>query len=48
MARSISSLRVDDSNKADVLRTADDTDQLGLEFLEASIKAGRSGEDLLF
>ncbi|MFT8396011.1 site-specific DNA-methyltransferase [Propionibacterium sp.] len=41
-------LRIDGSNKADVLRAADDTDQLGLDSLEASIKAGRSGEDLLF
>ena len=42
------SLRIDSSNKADVLRAADDTEQLGLGLLEASIKAGRSGEDLLF
>ena len=42
------SLRVDSSNRADVLRTADDTGQLGLDSLEASIKPGRSGEDLLF
>ncbi|MGD7732068.1 site-specific DNA-methyltransferase [Propionibacteriaceae bacterium G57] len=41
-------LRIDGSNKADVLRAADDTDQLGLDSLEASIRAGRSGEDLLF
>lgn len=42
------SLRVDSSNMADVLRTANDTGQLGLESLESSIKSGRSGEDLLF
>ncbi len=42
------SLRVDVSNKADVLRTADDTDQLGLDDLASSIKPDRSGEDLLF
>jgi adenine-specific DNA-methyltransferase len=41
-------LRIDGSNKADVLRTADDTDQLGLDALQPSIKSGRSGEDLLF
>lgn len=42
------SLYIDSSNKADVLRTADDTGQFGLESLESSIKPGRSGEDLLF
>ena len=42
------SLRVDVSNKADVLRKADDTDQLGLDDLAPSIKPDRSGEDLLF
>ena len=42
------SLRIDSSNKVDVLRTADDTEQLGLESLESSIKPDRSGEDLLF
>lgn len=42
------SLHIDSSSKSDVLRTADDTGQLGLESLESSIKAGRSGEDLLF
>ncbi len=42
------SLRVSSSNKNDVLRTADATEQLGLDALELSIKPGRSGEDLLF
>ncbi|MHB1063230.1 MAG: site-specific DNA-methyltransferase [Georgenia sp.] len=42
------SLHVDSGNKADVLRAADDTEQLGLGALELSIKPGRSGEDLLF
>lgn len=42
------SLHVDSGNKADVLRAADDTEQLGLDALELSIKPGRSGEDLLF
>ncbi|MBB1514264.1 site-specific DNA-methyltransferase [Tessaracoccus sp. MC1627] len=42
------SLRVDGSNKADVLRTADDTEQLGLDDLAPSIKPDRSGDDLLF
>ncbi len=42
------SLHVDSGNKADVLRVADDTEQLGLDALELSIKPGRSGEDLLF
>lgn len=42
------SLRVDGSNKADVLRTADDTDQLGLDDLAPSIKPDRFAEDLLF
>lgn len=42
------SLVVDDSNLADVLRTPDETAQQELSGLENSIKAGRSGEDLLF
>ena len=42
------SLHVDSGNKADVLRAADDTEQLGLDALELSIKPGRTGEDLLF
>ncbi|WP_182141904.1 site-specific DNA-methyltransferase [Schaalia sp. JY-X169] len=42
------SLRVDSSNKADVLRTGDDTEQLELDDLTPSIKPDRSGEDLLF
>ena len=42
------SLHVDGSNKADVLRTADDTEQLGLDDLAPSIKPDRSGDDLLF
>ena len=42
------SLRVDSSNRADVLKTADDTEQPGLDDLASSIKPDRSGEDLLF
>ncbi|MFZ2510659.1 MAG: site-specific DNA-methyltransferase [Gordonia sp. (in: high G+C Gram-positive bacteria)] len=42
------SLHVDSSNKADVLRTPDDTGQPGLGALGASIKPDRSAEDLLF
>ena len=42
------SLRVDSSNRADVLKTADDTEQLGLDDLASSVKPDRSGEDLLF
>ncbi len=42
------SLCVDSGNRADILRTADDTEQLGLEILSSSIKPDRSGEDLLF
>ncbi|WP_282856727.1 site-specific DNA-methyltransferase [Pseudoclavibacter helvolus] len=41
------SLYVDGSNKTDVLKLADDTEQLGLEALAPSIKPDRSGEDLL-
>lgn len=41
-------LRIDGTNKADVLRSADDTEQLELDVLETSIKPGRSEEDLLF
>lgn len=41
-------LRVDTTNMADVLRSADDTDQQSLDFLRDSVKADRSGEDLLF
>ncbi|MDN5546760.1 MAG: site-specific DNA-methyltransferase, partial [Rhodococcus sp. (in: high G+C Gram-positive bacteria)] len=42
------SLHVDSSNKADVLRTADGTEQLGLDDLAPSIKPDRAAEDLLF
>lgn len=42
------SLRVDSSNRTDVLRTADDTEQLELGALEPSIVVGRTGDDLLF
>ncbi len=42
------SLHVSSTSKTDVLRTADATDQLGLDGLEPSIKSDRSGEDLLF
>ncbi|GAA3851835.1 site-specific DNA-methyltransferase [Brevibacterium ammoniilyticum] len=42
------SLRVDNSNKSDVLRAADDIEQRELSSLEPSILAGRSGDDLLF
>ena len=42
------SLRVSSSNKTDVLRTADETEQFELDALEPSIKVLRSGEDLLF
>ena len=42
------SLRVDSSSRADVRKTADDTEQLGLDDLASSIKPDRSGEDLLF
>jgi adenine-specific DNA-methyltransferase len=41
-------LRVDTTNMADVLRSADEADQLSLEQLECSVKPDRSGEDLLF
>ncbi|MGY1840226.1 MULTISPECIES: site-specific DNA-methyltransferase [unclassified Modestobacter] len=41
-------LRVDSTNLADVLRTPDETDQQSLVGLEDSVKAGRTGEDLLF
>lgn len=41
-------LRVDTTSMAEVLLTSDETDQLGLDQLEGSVKAGRSGEDLLF
>ncbi|BAK36597.1 type III restriction-modification system methyltransferase [Microlunatus phosphovorus NM-1] len=42
------SLHVDSSNMADVRRTADETEQLGLDALQPSIRSGRSAEDLLF
>ncbi|AMY20776.1 MULTISPECIES: site-specific DNA-methyltransferase [Nocardiaceae] len=42
------SLRVDSTNMADVLRSPGETDQLALHQLEGSVKADRSGEDLLF
>lgn len=41
-------VRVDTTNMVDVLRTPDQTDQLALEQLEASVKSDRTGEDLLF
>lgn len=44
----ICSLHIDSSNRVDVLRTADDTEQLGLDGLAPSTKPDRSGEDLLF
>lgn len=40
--------RVDGSSLLDVLRTPDETDQLGLSALEPSIDSDRSEEDLLF
>ncbi len=40
--------RVDTTNLADVLRTPDTTDQGSLLGLEASVKDGRSSEDILF
>jgi len=42
------SLHVDSSNRTDVLRAADDTEQLELSALEPSVVAGRTGDDLLF
>ncbi|MBP1137315.1 adenine-specific DNA-methyltransferase [Arthrobacter sp. PvP023] len=41
-------LKVDTTNMADVLRSPDETGQLMLGELESSVKADRSGEDLLF
>lgn len=41
-------LRVDTTNMANVLRTPQETDQLALSGLQNSVKADRSGEDLLF
>ena len=41
-------LRVDTTNMADVHRSPDEYDQLGLGELAMSVKPGRSGEDLLF
>ncbi|BEH03099.1 site-specific DNA-methyltransferase [Brooklawnia propionicigenes] len=41
-------LRVDSSNKVDVLRSPEETAQLQIGNLEGSIRSGRSGEDLLF
>lgn len=41
-------LKCDSTNMADVLRSPDQTDQLALDKLEGSVKAGRSSEDLLF
>jgi adenine-specific DNA-methyltransferase len=41
-------LRVDTTNMTDVLRTPDETDQLSISGLQNSVKADRSGEDLLF
>ena len=42
------SLRVDSTNRADVLESADETSQLELDSLEDSVKPDRTGEDLLF
>jgi adenine-specific DNA-methyltransferase len=41
-------LAIDSTNMVDVLRTPDETGQLALEQFEGSVKADRSGEDLLF
>lgn len=41
-------LKVDTTNMTGVLRSPDETDQLALDQLEASVKLGRSSEDLLF
>ncbi len=41
-------LRIDSTNRADVLRSPDDTTQGALTLLEDNIKPDRSGEDLLF
>jgi len=41
-------VRVDTTNMANVFRSSDETDQLALTQLEGSVKADRSGEDLLF
>ncbi|MDK9640952.1 site-specific DNA-methyltransferase [Propionibacterium freudenreichii] len=42
------SLHVDTTNMMNVLRSADDTDQLSLDELQPSIKLDRTSEDLLF
>lgn len=42
------SLKVDTTNKEDVLRTPDETEQAALSGLEDSVKPDRSAEDLLF
>jgi adenine-specific DNA-methyltransferase len=42
------SLTIDTTNMTDTHRTPDETDQLGLDQLEGSVKSDRSGEDLLF
>jgi adenine-specific DNA-methyltransferase len=42
------SLKVDETNMADVLLTPDETGQQALAALENSVKPGRSSEDLLF
>ncbi|WP_221776557.1 site-specific DNA-methyltransferase [Rhodococcus aetherivorans] len=41
-------LKIDTTNRADVLRAPDETEQLTLGELEGSVKPDRSGEDLLF
>lgn len=41
-------MRVDTTNMTDVLRAADETEQLALSAFEGSVKADRSSEDLLF
>lgn len=48
MDRGFRVLRVDTTNMYDVLRTPEETEQHELVGLEGSVKAGRSGEDLLF
>jgi adenine-specific DNA-methyltransferase len=46
--RGFRSLTIDTTNMTDTHRTPDETDQLGLDQLEGSVKSDRSGEDLLF
>jgi len=42
------SLRIDSTNLVNTFRKPDETDQFTLDALEGSVKAGRTGEDLLF